>query len=99
MLENRYKEAIVIKNPTGNYIDGKPELVSYSARAVITDFSRRELDRFGTVKDGRVFLIKSKVLPLPGARIEHKNTVYDLKDIKICRAIDGRIEACRCVVF
>ncbi len=53
----------------------------------------------GNYADGKVFLIKSDVIPRPGASIVHAGRTYDLKDIKVCRTLDGKVEACRCVVF
>jgi hypothetical protein len=98
MFEDKYTEQVTVKIPTGTYSDGEPVYAEHAGQALITDFSRRDIERFGKIKNGKIFLLKCLTAPVPGAQVEHANSLYDIKDIRICRDLNGRIECYRCTV-
>ncbi|MDD5697432.1 MAG: hypothetical protein PHH77_02345 [Victivallaceae bacterium] len=99
MLEDRLQEPVSLRVPTGNFTDGEAEYTEYSGYALITDFTRRDLSRYGSIKNGKIFLLRCAAEPLPGSRMIHQGQTYDLKDITVCRDLDGQIECYRCVVM
>lgn len=99
MFEDRLQEAVTIQVPNGNFSDGQTAYTEYQGHALIMDFTRRDIDRYGKVKNGKIFLLRCADEPKPGSRIIHLGQTYDLKDIKICRDLDEQIECYRCVVF
>lgn len=79
-------------------VDGKQQYTRIPARGRVTDFSQRDVDYFGTVENGKIILVSPPDIPrLPG-RIAVGEIVYDLKSVKICRDISGKLRGCRCVV-
>ena len=98
MFEDRLQEAVTLRVPTGNFADGQAEYEEYQGYALITDFTQRDINRYGSIKNGKIFLLRCDHEPEPGSRIIHSARIYDLKDIKICRDLDGQVECYRCVV-
>ncbi len=98
MFEDRLQEAVTVRVPNGNFSDGQAAYTEYPGYALIMDFTRRDIDRYGSIKNGKIFLLRCEGEPKPGSRIIHSGRTYDLKDIKICRDIDEQIECYRCVV-
>ena len=98
MFEDRLQEPVTVKVPTGAFADGQSGYTEYSGYAMIMDFSHRDIDRYGSIKNGKIFLLRCKNEPAPGSQIVHSGQTYDLKDIKVCRNLDGQVECYRCVV-
>jgi hypothetical protein len=98
MFEDRLQEPVTLRTPTGNFSDGQSEHTEHQGYALITDVTRRDINRYGNVKNGKVFLLRCASEPTPGSQIVHLDQTYDLKDIKICRDLDGQIECYRCIV-
>ena len=98
MFENRLQKLVKVKVPTGVFADGQAGYTEYIGYALITDFTHRDINRYGSIKNGKIFLLRCDNEPEPGSQIVHSGQTYDLKDIKICRDLDGQIECYRCVV-
>ncbi|MFA6714314.1 MAG: hypothetical protein WC082_08350 [Victivallales bacterium] len=98
MFEDRLQEPVTLQVPEGTFSDGQDSYTEYSACALITDFTQRDINRYGTVKNGKIFLLRCDNEPLPGSRIIYEEKTYDIKDIKICRNLNGETECYRCVV-
>ena len=98
MFEDRLQESVTLRVPTGVFSDGQAGNTDYQAYALITDFTHRDIKRYGSIKSGKIFLLRCDNEPEPGSQIIHGGKTYDLKDIKICRDLDGQVECYRCVV-
>jgi hypothetical protein len=98
MFEDRLQEPVTLLVPSGTFSDGQSSYTEYPAYALITDFTQRDIDRYGTVKNGKIFLLRCDSELQPGSRINCQGKIYDIKDIKICRKLDGEVECYRCVV-
>lgn len=98
MFEDRLQEAVTIRVPDGTFSDGQAAYAEYPGNVLIMDFTRRDIDRYGSIKNGKIFLLRCASEPEPGSQIIHSGQTYDLKDIKICRDLDENIECYRCVV-
>jgi hypothetical protein len=97
MFDHRYIEDITIRKANG-YVDGKPQYSESPGKALITDFSQRDINRFGNIGGGQIFMVKADTAPEIDSQITHNGKIYDLKGIKVCRDLDGRIECYRCAV-
>lgn len=99
MFEDRINEPVTLKVPAGTFSDGQSLYNEYAAYAFISDFTSRDAKVYSNIKNGKIFLLRSSIQPEPGSQIAHDGKIYDLKDIKVCRDIDGEIECYRCVVM
>lgn len=99
MFKERYKEAVVVRIPSGVFVDGQEEYTEYEGFAMITDVSKRDAKQYGNIQNGKVFLLRCEAPLKPGSCIVHSEQKYDLKEIKVCRDLDGKIECYRCLVF
>lgn len=98
MFNFKAKNTISIKQPSGTIIDGQDVYVSTTAKACIMDMTTRDIDLWGTVRNGKVFLIPAPVLVTRPAKIEYGGKTYDIQQIKVCRDLDGKLIGCRCLV-
>ena len=98
MFENRLQESVILRVKDGVFADGQAGYTDYQAYALITDFTSRDINRYGSIKNGKIFLLRCDYKPKPGSQLIHNEQTYDLKDIKICRDLDGKVECYRCVV-
>ena len=98
MFEDRLQEPVTVKVPTGAFADGQNGYTQFSGYALITDFTQRDINRYGSIKNGKIFLLRCDNEPEPGSQVIHSGQTYDLKNIKICRDLDGNVECYRCVV-
>lgn len=98
MLEDRFKDDVTLKVPTGVILDGKAATADHAGKAIIMDFSFQDINYFGQIKNGKIFLLKSAFEPLAGSKITHVGKTYDIQAVKTCRDLDGRIECYRCAV-
>ncbi|MDD5729203.1 MAG: hypothetical protein PHV59_11635 [Victivallales bacterium] len=99
MFEDLLAEPVILKVPSGTFSDGETQYSEYAAYALISDFTSRDLKTYGNIKNGKIFLLRCTVHPEPDSRIIHDEKIYDLKEIKVCRDLDGEIECYRCVVM
>lgn len=98
MFEDRLQQSVTLRVPTGVFSDGQAGYTEYQGYALITDFTQRDINRYGSIKNGKIFLLRCNNEPEPGSQIIHSGQTYDLKNIKVCRNLDGIIECYRCVV-
>jgi hypothetical protein len=96
MFEDRYREAVILRVPSGSVADGKPVWTEYPGKAMVSDYVERDPAADGKIKSGKVFLLKCEYAPAADSQIVYNGEVFDLKSVKICRDIDSRIECCRC---
>lgn len=88
---------IIIRQPDA-IVDGKQTYTNLPARGRVIDFSQRDVDYFGTVQEGKIILIAPPDIPKLPARIVAEGVTYDLKSVRICRDLSGRLVGCRCAV-
>jgi len=86
---------IIIQQPD-SIVDGKRVYTSIPTRGRIIDFSRRDIDYFGTVQAGKIILVAPPEIPTLPGRIVVEGKTYDLKSVKVCRDLSGRLIGCRC---
>ena len=98
MFEDLLQESVTLRVPTGAFADGQTAYTEYQGYALITDFTSRDINHYGNIKNGKIFLLRSDNEPEAGSQIVHSGQTYDLKDIKVCRDLSGKIECYRCVV-
>ena len=88
---------IILEIPD-SIVDGKQQYTRIPARGRLIDFSQRDIDYFGTIQEGKIVLVAPPEIPqLPG-RIVVEEVTYELKSVKICRDLSGKLRGCRCVV-
>mgnify|MGYP005793545195 FL=1 len=88
---------IIIRQPDA-IVDGKQTYTNLPARGRVIDFSQRDVDYFGTVQEGKIILVAPPDIPKLPARIVAEGVTYDLKSVRICRDLSGRLVGCRCAV-
>ena len=96
MFEDRYRESVLLRVPSGGVADGKPVWTEYPGKAIVSDYVERDPAAAGKIKSGKVFLLKCEYAPAPDSQIVYNGQAYDLKSVKICRDLDSRIECYRC---
>lgn len=93
-----YSDTDIIIEQPDSIVDGKQQYTRIPARGRVIDFSQRDIDYFGAIQDGKIVLIAPPDIPrLPG-RIVAGGITYDLKSVKICRDLSGKLRGCRCAV-
>ena len=92
--------------PNGNSTDGKPVYLECAARAFVFDYSKRLLKEVGLQENTRFFIIAASTpvkagfsRSLDGVKVFSEGRYYDLKSVKVCRLIDGRIACYSCAAF
>jgi hypothetical protein len=99
MIEKKAKTPITIKQPTGSFTDGKPEYSEVPGMAMFFDFSQRDLNYFGSIKNGKIFLVAPLATdPILPGKIIFNNKEYDLKAIKTYRNTKSEVLGYRCAV-
>lgn len=88
---------IIIQQPNA-IVDGKQTYTNLPARGRVIDFSQRDVDYFGTIQEGKIILVAPPDIPKLPARIVAEGVTYDLKSVRICRDLSGRLVGCRCAV-
>ncbi|MGF0036472.1 hypothetical protein [Victivallis vadensis] len=88
---------VIIQQPDV-IVDGKQTYTNLPARGRVIDFSQRDVDYFGTVQEGKIILVAPPDIPKLPARIVAEGVTYDLKSVRICRDLSGRLIGCRCAV-
>lgn len=71
-------------------VDGKPTWSDTSCRGIVLDFTNSDLDYFGAIKNGKIFLVAplSFTPTLPGMMI-CDGFEYEIKGIKTYRNLRG----------
>ena len=104
MFTDWLNETVTVRTPTGTVTDGQPEYREYPARAFVFDYSEQLLKEIGMVKNAKFFVLAATAetaaafaAPMVGAIIIHNGGSYDLKRVRPCRDLDGRIACYSCV--
>ena len=98
LLVKLCKTSITIKYPTGTIVDGKQTFTDVSGKARMTDFSQADIDYFGKVQDGVIFLVAPlSAKPPVNAKITCDEKTYDLKAVKTYKNAKGEIVGYKCV--
>lgn len=103
MFKDLLNETVVIRYPSDVFTDGQPEYRESSARAFVFEYNERLLKEIGLVKDARFFVIAATPETIAaftaqpaGTVIIHNQREYDLKTVRPCRGLDGKIECYSC---
>jgi len=86
---------LVIQIPD-SIVDGKQIYTSIPARGKFIEFSQRDIDYFGSMKNGKIILVSPPDIPTLPGRIVAGGKTYDLISVKVCRDLRGRLVGCRC---
>lgn len=74
----------------GEISDGKTSYVDYRAVAMISGEKKADMDNYGTVQDGKTFLIApNTVEPTIPGEIVFQDETYTIKSVKPIRNIKG----------
>ena len=106
MFHDLCKENIVLRFPESTGSDGEPIYTECAARAFLFDYSKRLLEEVGIRENTRFFIIAADAtvnarfaVCMDGIQAISGGRSYDLKTIKACRQVDGRIECYSCAAF
>lgn len=106
MLHDLCRERLTLRFPDGDATDGKPAYVECEARAFVFDYGKKVLKEIGLQQDTRFFMIAANATidrefarGFDGIQAVNADRTYDLKNIKVCRQLDGRIECYSCAAF
>ena len=87
---------IVIRRP-GAPADGTPTYTEIPARALRCDKELRGAGEFPAVRYATSFLVPPPEFPRVGDSIVCGNRSYVVKSVRICRDLDGKVVAARCI--
>lgn len=82
-------------------VDGKASYQNeIPATGMIFDFSQRDIDYFGSIQNGKIFLVAplAETPSLPG-QIVHDGISYEIKGVKTYRNLKGRLLGYRIAVM
>jgi|GEM_PF-3312072 len=106
MFRDLCKETITLRFPDGASSDGQTVYSECTARAFFFDYSKRLLQEVELQENTRFFLIAATTAvnagfaqTLDGVQAVSGEQTYDLKSVKACRQVDGRIECYSCIAF
>ena len=87
-----YSDTDIIIEQPDSIVDGKQQYTRIPARGRVVDFSQRDIDYFGTIQDGKIFMVAPLELDtppeLPG-RIVYDGIEYDIRGIRTYRNLKG----------
>ena len=87
---------ITIRRP-GAPADGMPAYTEIPARAIKCDKELRGIGEFPSVKYATSFLVPPPDLPQVGDSIVCGTRSYVVKSLRLCRDLDGKVVAARCI--
>ena len=98
LIDRHARTPLTLRQRAG-IVDGKPTWREYSCRGMILDFSARDIDYFGAIRNGKIFLVAPfEITPeLPGT-IVFGGREYDIKGIKTYRNLRGVLYGYRMAV-
>ena len=99
VIEKYARNSITIRKRVG-IVDGKPEWEEFGAIAMIFDFTQRDMDYFGDVKNGTVFLVSPTISQAPEltGQVVYDGKCYDIQGIKTYRNLKGQLLGYRIAV-
>jgi hypothetical protein len=98
ILVNRINQDIILHIATGEYKDGKEVYASIPAKGLMTSATTKDLAFWGNIQSNKIMLVsvqKKLILPL---QIEFQGQIYDVKQLRECRTLDGDVVAYRCLL-
>ena len=87
---------IIIRRP-GAPADGMSAYAEIPARALKCDKELRDAGEFPAVKCATSFLVPPPELPRIGDSIVCGGRSYVVKSVRLCRDLDGKVVAARCI--
>ena len=106
MIQDLCRDAVILRFPAGDPVDGQTAYTECEAQAFVIDYGKRLLKEVGLEQDTRFFVIAASAAvdagfarSLNGVQVVANGRSCDLKNIKVCRQIDGRIECYSCAAF
>lgn len=99
VIEKYANNPITIRRRVG-IVDGQPEWEEVGGVAMIFDFSQADIDYFGAIKNGAIFLVAptiSKPPQVPG-QVLHDGKIYDIQGVKTYRSLKGQLLGYRVAV-
>ena len=103
MFDDLLNEQVTIRKPDGVFTDGQTGYQECVARAFVFNYNERLLKEIGLVRDARFFVIAATPESIAalteapaGTVIGYGGRDYDLKSVRPCREIDGRIACFSC---
>lgn len=98
LIEKKSYLELILKQADDEIIDGKFTWVSTPCRGMVLDMRSNDFNQFGTLQDGKVFLIAPlKTEPLLPGMIEYDGKEYDIKGLKTLRDMRGNVLGYRAV--
>ena len=96
MLRKYCRTAATLRQKSG-IADGKIKWEDMPVKIAVIDMTQRDIDAWGAFRYGKTVLIAPDVIPEHPAQIVIGGKTYDLKEIKVCRDLDGKLAGCRCL--
>lgn len=97
MLEDRYLLAVTLLVPDEVGPDGEVAFREHPGRALLLESVERAAG-LPALQEGTTFLLRCDARPEPGGRIVFDGRLYEIRQVRVCRGLDGRIECYRCTV-
>ena len=96
MLRKYCRTAATLRQKNG-IADGKIKWEETPVKIAVIDMTQRDIDAWGAIRNGKTVLIAPDIIPEHPAQIVIGGKAYDLKEIKVCRDLDGKLAGCRCL--
>ena len=89
IIERYAKTAMTLKQRSA-IVDGKPTWSSTACLGMVLDYTGRDIDDFGAIKNGKIFLVAPMAFTpaLPGMML-CDGVEYEIKGIKTYRNLKG----------
>lgn len=100
IIEKHAKTELVLRQKVG-INDGKILYDEYPCYAFVLDFNQNDFSVFGTVKNGKIFLVApiENLTPALPAQIVYNGSVFDVMVIKTYRNLKSKILGYRITAF
>lgn len=97
-LTHRINQDVILHIATGEYKDGKELFVQIPAKGLFVSATTKDIAFWGNIQSNKIMLVsvqKKLILPL---QIEFQGQIYDVKQLRECRTLDGDVVAYRCLL-
>ena len=97
-LTHRINQDITLHISTGEYKDGKELFSNIPAKGLFVSATTKDIAFWGNIQSNKIMLVtvqKKLILPL---QIEYQGQIYDVKQLRECRTLDGDVVAYRCLL-
>lgn len=90
IVEKIAKTPAVLAQPSGKFVDGKPEMLNVNCLAFVMGGEQSQLVQIGTtIKQKTVLLAPLRDEPVLPAKLTIDNTLYDVASVKTVRNMSG----------